>query len=187
MDGVVRLDAVNIRAAQAGDAGPVANIEATAFKTDWLGRERLEHIVSMQNGDVLVAEMDNRIVAFCLIQFRQRKPSANLRTIAVLPKMGGKGLGTALLNAAEGEAARRGYRLLRLEVRADNHRAIGFYQRAGFRRIGRKPNYYADGIAAIRMHKRIAGRELWLPGRVLERAVFAIIGMLRRQPRKPKL
>ena len=162
-----------------GDAEAVADIEAAAFKTDWLGRERLERSIS--NGDALVAEINNRIVGFCVTRFRQKKRSANLETIAVSSRMAGRGFGTALLNAAEAEAARKGYRLLRLEVRADNHLAIGFYQRAGFRWIGRKLNYYSDGIAAIRMQKSLAGREFWLLGLMLERAVFAIAEMRHRK------
>ncbi|WP_245519631.1 MULTISPECIES: GNAT family N-acetyltransferase [unclassified Mesorhizobium] len=168
---------MNIRSAQERDAQAVTDIEAVAFETDWTGYAGLESSIS--NGDVLVAEVDDRVVGFCVILCRQGKSTASLKTIAVSPSVAGRGFGTALLNAAEKEVFLRGYRLLRLEVRADNHRAIRFYLRAGFRRTGFKPNYYADGIAAIRMHKRIAGWD-WLPGRILEWITFAIARTLRR-------
>ncbi|RWI19451.1 MAG: GNAT family N-acetyltransferase [Mesorhizobium sp.] len=176
--------AVNIRAAQQGDVDAVADIESMAFRTDWMGRDRLER--GILSGDVLVAEMDHRVVGFCIVRFRRGKPSANLVTIAVSRDAEGSGLGTTLLNSAEAEAARRGCRLLRLEVRADNYRAIALYQRAGFRWIGKKPNYYADGIAAIRMHKSLGEREFWLPRLILERLAFAVAEMLRKKRAGPR-
>jgi hypothetical protein len=47
--------------------------------------------------------------------------------------------------------------LLRLEVREDNLRAIGIYEKAGFRRIGRETDYYEDGAPALRFEKTLRG------------------------------
>lgn len=52
--------------------------------------------------------------------------------LAVAPVWRGRGVGTALLNALEHEAQRRGYDLLRLDVADDNHRARDLYLRHGF-------------------------------------------------------
>jgi len=172
------LDSLRVRIAQEDDVDAVASIEALAFKTDWIGRERLKSTISLQNSRVLVAEIGEKIVGFCILGFRERKSSASLRTIAVLTR--GLGVGTALLDAAEGVVARRGCRSLRLEVREDNRSAVNFYQKAGFYEIGRKPNYYADGITAIRMHKWVSLNGFRRPWHVFERLIFAVSMMFRR-------
>ena len=78
-------------------------------------------------------------------------PSARARSAA--PAARGSGLGAALLEACEAEALRRGCARLRLEVRPDNTFAIALYEKHGFRIIGRKPGYYADGTEALDMEK----------------------------------
>jgi ribosomal protein S18 acetylase RimI-like enzyme len=44
---------------------------------------------------------------------------------------------------------------MRLEVREDNARAIGLYEKSGYRLFGRKPGYYADGATALRFEKTL--------------------------------
>jgi putative acetyltransferase len=55
-----------------------------------------------------------------------------LDQICVHPERFGGGVGAALLAAAR----ERSPRLIRLDVNADNDRAVRFYQREGFRRLG---------------------------------------------------
>lgn len=52
--------------------------------------------------------------------------------IAVTRGLRGQGIGTALLDALCGEAQRRGYRSIRLEVIDSNWRARALYERQGF-------------------------------------------------------
>jgi ribosomal protein S18 acetylase RimI-like enzyme len=53
--------------------------------------------------------------------------------LAVLPAASGRGVGRALMEAAEDWARGRGYRLLTLETFGDNHGARAFYARLGYR------------------------------------------------------
>ncbi len=57
----------------------------------------------------------------------------NVHDLAVLPAFRGRGVGRALLNAAEEHARTRGCAKLTLEVREDNARARGLYEERGFR------------------------------------------------------
>jgi putative acetyltransferase len=59
-----------------------------------------------------------------------------LDQICVAPDRFGAGLGASLLSAARNVSPR----LIRLDVNADNARAIRFYERVGFSRIGRGAN-----------------------------------------------
>jgi ribosomal protein S18 acetylase RimI-like enzyme len=64
-----------------------------------------------------------------------------------------RGVGRKLLQAAEHVAAKRGKRTLRLKVRASNERAIGLYEKSGYKRYGGVV-HYLDGEPALRYEKR---------------------------------
>ncbi|OCX66981.1 hypothetical protein BFP70_03385 [Thioclava sp. SK-1] len=57
--------------------------------------------------------------------------------ISVRPEARGQGVGAALINALCGEAQRRGYDQLRLDVVGENLRAKSLYQRMGFEVVNR--------------------------------------------------
>lgn len=77
-----------------------------------------------------------------------------VQTMAVAPSAQGLGLGARLLEALLEEAARRGQRTVRLEVRADNPAAQRLYARNGFVREGVRRGYYqpsgADAVLMVR-------------------------------------
>ena len=64
-------------------------------------------------------------------------------TIAVPPGQRRHGIGRALLDATTAWAIAAGARRLVLEVAAENDVALELYERAGFRRCGRRPGYYS--------------------------------------------
>lgn len=78
-------------------------------------------------------------------------PDADVQTIAVAPGAQGSGLGSALLEHLMDVARGRGCRRLQLEVRADNSRAIGLYENAGFEVVRRRERYYPDFSDALVM------------------------------------
>jgi ribosomal-protein-alanine acetyltransferase len=71
-------------------------------------------------------------------------PEAELETIAITPERQRCGLGVLLLRALADELRKELVRELRLEVRASNHMALGFYSAQGFEETARRPRYYAD-------------------------------------------
>jgi [ribosomal protein S18]-alanine N-acetyltransferase len=79
---------------------------------------------------------------------------ADVLTIAVRQPYWGHGIGSALLAALLDAARDRGCTEVFLEVRADNPRARGLYQRRGFEEIGLRRGYYQpSGVDAIVMRK----------------------------------
>jgi len=72
--------------------------------------------------------------AICFLGFStfRAKPLLNIHDLAILPEWRGKGLGRALLGAAEELARREGCCKLTLEVQEDNLRARGLYESFGF-------------------------------------------------------
>jgi GNAT superfamily N-acetyltransferase len=61
------------------------------------------------------------------------EPCGYISLLATTKEAEGSGVATHLMTAAEDWARGRGYRLLSLDVFADNRRAVDFYRRGGFK------------------------------------------------------
>ena len=61
---------------------------------------------------------------------------------------GTRGVGSAVLRFLEGEAARHGYLAVRLSTRLVNERAVGFYERHGYRGIPGYGRYAGSQVSA---------------------------------------
>ena len=149
------MSAVRIRAASPDDIDALSAIEAAVFTTDRISRRSFRALVARPTAATLVADADGAVAGYAMILFRAGTGMARLYSLAVAPERGGRGLGKQLLAAAEDAAKRHDRIMLRLEVREDNHGAIALYLKAGYRQIGRIPDYYEDGMAALRFEKLI--------------------------------
>ena len=148
--------AADIRPARASDVDALCAIEDAVFDADRISRKSFRRLVESRSASVLAAANGSAIDGYCIVLFRAGSKKARLYSIAVRPGSGHAGLGRALLGAAEREAARRGAQALRLEVREDNARARELYARNTYRDIGPIPDYYADGVTALRFEKVLA-------------------------------
>jgi ribosomal protein S18 acetylase RimI-like enzyme len=85
---------------------------------------------------ILIAENDGRALGFIHVCEHKDDISEELcgtvTLLAVSPNTQGMGIGKLLMAAAENWAKEQGYRLLHLEVFANNEKARGFYQNIGF-------------------------------------------------------
>ena len=105
---------------------------------------------------VLLAVADGEPVGvavcfFGISTFRAR-PLLNVHDLAVLPQYRGRGVGRALLGAAEEHARARGCCKLTLEVQDDNTPARTLYQRFGFADV-----VYGDSAATRFLAKPLEG------------------------------
>ncbi len=83
-------------------------------------------------------------------------PQAELESIAVDLELQRSGLARRLLSALAAELRTAGVMELILEVRASNQPALGFYERSGFVKAGRRPRYYIDPVEdAVLMRLRL--------------------------------
>ncbi|WP_088240956.1 ribosomal protein S18-alanine N-acetyltransferase [Calothrix rhizosoleniae] len=69
---------------------------------------------------------------------------AHVTILAVNPQYHHQGLGQAILYFLLKSAYDRGLERATLEVRVSNSPAISLYQKFGFKRAGKRPNYYQD-------------------------------------------
>lgn len=113
--------------------------EATAaFAEDYL--ERTLRACRERRGEVLVAEVEGEVAGFvCYWMMRIENPITTLTEcayvaeLAVLEAFRRRGLGRALLRAAEAAALRQGAATIRIEVLAANAPARDLYAAEGFR------------------------------------------------------
>jgi ribosomal protein S18 acetylase RimI-like enzyme len=101
-------------------------------------RRRLLGALREQPSAVVLLALEDGLVtgiATCFFGFSTfaARPVLNVHDLAVLPGSRGKGIGRALLAAAEERALARGCAKLTLEVREDNTRARALYRECGFR------------------------------------------------------
>nr|WP_269815610.1 GNAT family N-acetyltransferase [Parvularcula mediterranea] len=99
--------------------------------------------------DLILVLEDRAFIALRLIG-----PEAEILTVGTtLP---GKGDGMALVEEAKLRALAAGAQRLFLEVSIANKAALGLYGKAGFARVGNRPNYYSDGSDAAIMRFDLA-------------------------------
>ncbi len=96
----------------------------------WLDGDAAECLVHVAVDDT------QKLLGFTLVSLRpellSHEPSAHLEAIAVGAGAEGKGVGQALLAAAENAASEHGAQTITLHVFASNTRAREFYARSGY-------------------------------------------------------
>lgn len=106
-----------------------------------------------QPGFLLVAEVDDVVVGFA--HALDLDGHLHLEQLAVHPDHGRRGVGTALVRAALGEARARGHEQLTLSTYADVPWNAPFYRRLGFRELDVLPPH----LATLREEERSLGLE----------------------------
>ncbi|MCQ3829887.1 peptidase C39 family protein [Microbulbifer elongatus] len=150
--------APSIRPAVSSDLDQLCALEEASFSGDRLSRRRFRHWLKTDNRVFLVAEREDALLGYVLVLLRRGTRLARLYSLAVGPAGRGKGIGKALLSAAEDASSRNGRLYMRLEVAEQNIAAIALYQQLGYRTFGSYANYYEDSGNALRMQKRIRYR-----------------------------
>ena len=148
--------AIRVRAAEPGDLDSLVELEHRVFATDRLSRRSLRRFLEAPSAELSVAEeADGRLAGTVILLFRPGSKVARLYSIAVAPRMEGRGIASMLLRAAEEFAIGRACSSIRLEVHQTNRAAIARYRKSGYREFGRRRRYYEDGGDALRFEKRL--------------------------------
>lgn len=148
--------AVDLRPATPADLDALVALENRSFIHDRISRRSFRHFVGAQTAAVIVARHGAALAGYALVLFRAGSAIARLYSIAVAAESAGRGVGPALLAAADATARRRGARVMRLEVHEHNAAAISRYRKSGYSFFGRRDCYYGDGATALRYDKRLS-------------------------------
>ena len=101
-----------------------------------------------------MAVMRGKLVGFCLTAHRENR--GHIITIDVLEAYRRHKIGSRLLEAVESHLAKSGVREVILETATENHSAIAFWEKHGYRTRGIWKGYYPGGRDAYAMIKSIA-------------------------------
>lgn len=115
-------------------------------------RKEIASYIADPDSQTWVAEESSEIVGF-LIAGREGQKSSHIITVDVVEEWRRRGVGAALMNAAEEWARQQGAESIYLETAEDNFAAQQFYQARGYSKIERVEGYYSNGSAAWVMAK----------------------------------
>jgi ribosomal-protein-alanine N-acetyltransferase len=119
----------------------------------WTPARVLAAVSDRSTNTAVLGERDD-IAGFGIMHYGEE--TAHLSLLAVRPNQQQRGLGALLMSWLEKPARVAGIERIRLEARADNPNAIGFYRKQGFRETGRIAGYYRGSIDAVRLEKQLA-------------------------------
>ena len=117
-------------------------------------RPELRAYLRFPNADCVIATVRVKPVGFCLTAYREIR--GHIITIDVLEAYRRHKIGSRLLEAVESRMAKSGVREVILETATENHSAIAFWEKHGYRTRGIWKGYYPGGRDAYAMIKSIA-------------------------------
>jgi [ribosomal protein S18]-alanine N-acetyltransferase len=150
--------AVSVRRSRPADLAALWELEKAVFDINRMSRASLRRLLSVPSAAVLVAEHGGNLAGAAIVLFRANSDIARLYSLAVVPRLTGRGIGSALITAVEKTARSRKCRFVRLEVHEKNHGAIVCYRKAGYEQFDRHHEYYEDKGHALRFEKRLTPR-----------------------------
>ena len=146
---------LTVRPYAPADAEALTALHARAFDPPQLGPSYWRGARNTPPNLCVVAE-EGAIVGYC--DGFLAGEGGDVASIAADPARRGEGIGRALLSAFLREARVRGASLIHLEVSIANAPALALYRALGFRRVGTRRRYYADGTDAAVMAAELGGR-----------------------------
>ncbi|MBV8939579.1 MAG: ribosomal protein S18-alanine N-acetyltransferase [Alphaproteobacteria bacterium] len=139
----------------AADAAALAEVHASSMQSPWSAEEFARLLASP--GCVALGKLVGEALGgFVLL--RAAADEAEILTLAVIPACRSEGVGMALVEAAIGEAGRRGAATMFLEVAENNAPALALYARAGFAAVSRRARYYGGKTDAMVLRRAVDGR-----------------------------
>jgi len=125
--------------ASARDASSIAALHAASFRRGWSDDE-VERLLGERNVITHRAMAGAALRGFIISRLAAHE--AEILSVAVARVAQGRGLARRLLDLHLRRLAGLGCRTVFLEVDEGNRAAIRLYDRAGFREVGRRDNYY---------------------------------------------
>ena len=139
-----------IRPAQAGDVDALVRLENDSFDVYPIARARFARLIGHASRPLLVFEdAGGALLGYVSVIGRRGVPQARIFSIAVAAAARGRGVGRALLAAANTAAQALHCTSIRLEVEESNSAARALYASAGYEIVRTETNYYGPGRSAV--------------------------------------
>lgn len=148
-------DMFHVRTANLFDRTGLMQVERACFPEPISERSMNSFLSDPENRICFVAvgtDADDGVIGYLAAQFVEDE--AEILNIAVLPEYRERGIGGRLLDRVERFCGQNAIRILHLEVRRNNERAISLYEKHGFERVGLRKGYYDAGKADALLYAR---------------------------------
>ena len=119
-------------------------------------RQEMKLYLRLPGADCLVAEQDGALEGF--IVTAREDDLGHVITLDVAEAQRRRGIGTALLAAAEERMFKAGVHQVWLETATNNQAAVAFWEKHGYRTLGVLKDYYLEKLDAYEMRKRLVQR-----------------------------
>ena len=152
---------LSLRLARPVEAGAIARMsrDLIEYGLQWRWTPvRVAASMHAADVNVLVARIPGNTAGFAIMRYGD--DDAHLDLFAVASSYRRAGVGRRLLEWVEKCAVVAGISRVNLEVRERNEGAQLFYERMGYRTLGRVPGYYQSIEAALRMGRDLSSRSL---------------------------
>ncbi len=140
-----------LRKAKKEDILSLCSLENECFSCPWSERAFSE---SMDGSSVFfLCEQGGSVLGYIGAVFVLDECS--ITNICTKKEARGRGIGTSLLEALEGECNRRGAKEIFLEVRESNEAARHLYEKLGYSMLGTRVNFYSNPRENARIYKKV--------------------------------
>lgn len=149
-------EALTLRDARLTDLDAVAELERISFPIPWKREFFASEVGQAHRFNRVVRAPGGILAGYVFCAFAGGEIHVN--KIAVDPLYRRQGVARLLMKEVLDFSARIEAEEIYLEVRPSNLPARNFYRTLGFREVGRRPQYYADGEDALVMSLFLQGR-----------------------------
>lgn len=153
-----KAEKYNIEEMRLEDIEAVAAIENASFEDPWSKESFKTELEQNRLALYYVARQAGEIVAY--IGAWKVIDEVHITTLAVAAPYRRRGIAGILLKTLIEKVRPEGGRCLTLEVRPSNSSARSFYEKYGFRILGRRKRYYHDEDALIMTRESLAEYEI---------------------------
>lgn len=146
---------VKVRLGELTDLPQLLTLESLSFKYDRISQRSFKRFLQSETASLLVLETSHGVQGYGLVLYQNGTSLARIYSLAVHPQALGQGFGQTILQALEDLAQARDKLFIRLEVEQKNAVALHVYTKNGYTTTAEILDYYAEGVHATRMEKRL--------------------------------
>ncbi|CAB4529780.1 MAG: ribosomal-protein-alanine N-acetyltransferase [Actinobacteria bacterium] len=139
---------ITYREANAFDLSVFVSLDKELFPySPWSASQYKEEFSSPTRHFVVAIDETESIVGYAGV-FAPGAVEADILTVGVVPAHRGKGIAKALMALITDWAKAQGSTAMMLEVKTDNHEAIGLYESLGYSTLNIRKDYFGAGLNA---------------------------------------
>ena len=156
---MTKADEVILREYVEGDLDRIVRLDERCFNEEFrFDRRSMKAYAEARNAISLIAEKEGEIVGFVIAHIDRAAEGRRgyVVTLDVAAEYRRRGLAEHMMDAVEMLAGVAGALRMELHVFTKNEEAIRFYERMGYERIARWPQFYgANGFDAFEYRKKL--------------------------------